>query len=68
MIRAAWEKTVKWWDEVGSQKAASALVSIGTALDEWWGDLADHPRSHFITVILFVVLACSIKLGAWLVA
>lgn len=53
MVRAAWDRV---WPKV---KAVAA---------EWWADIADKPRPHFVSMVFGMALYFAIKFAVWLVA
>lgn len=67
MIRATWERLTKWWDETAAQWLLLRARELAAVLDAWWGDLAENPKLHFVSMIFGMALLYAVKLAVWLV-
>lgn len=61
MLRAAWEKSVKWWTETGRPK-------LFAVTDEWWTSIDENPRPHFISMVFGMLVLSAVKFLVWLAA
>jgi hypothetical protein len=68
MAQAAWERLQKWWTGTASPQLVVVGRKILVALDEWWGDMADRPRSHFISMLFALLILHIIKVAVWIAA
>lgn len=60
MVRAAFEKFCAWW------LATAWPLTTGIAT-EWWKDIGDMPRPHFVSMVIGMVILYAVKLAVWLV-
>lgn len=59
MIRAGWERFVVWLKTAAWPKAMDIA-------DEWWIDIGDKPRPHFVSMVAGILIYLAIKLAVTL--
>lgn len=62
------ERFAKWWVEVASPALVGAARSFGETMDQWWGDIGDKPRSHFVSMIFALLIFHAVKIAVWVAA
>lgn len=54
-----------WWNETAWPWLHSNSVAIA---QQWWGDIGDHPKMHFVSMVvgmvLYIVVKFAVKLAA----
>lgn len=43
-----------------------AKVGILSILTEWWAEIGDKPRSHFVSMVFGIVILYAVKAAVWL--
>jgi hypothetical protein len=64
MVRSAWEKLMAWW---ASKWPAIRSKTVELA-DEWWVDIGDKPRPHFVSMVAGILIYLTVKLAVTLAA
>ena len=57
-----------WWDEKVAPKLASAVAGAIAALEEWWRDIGENPKAHFISAVFGMLVLVTVKLAVYLAA
>lgn len=61
MVKAAWGKFSAWF-------MATVWPLVRSVSVEWWDDLGDKPRSHFLSMVFGMFLYFAIKLAVKIAA
>lgn len=59
MVKAAWDSFWKWL-------TTKALPWAGDVAEEWWLDIGDKPRPHFVSMVAGVLIYLSLMIAAGL--
>lgn len=65
MARAAWERFAAWWMDSAWPAIRSKTIEVA---DEWWIDIGDKPRPHFVSMVAGILIYLTIKLAVTLAA
>ncbi len=57
--RASWATFKIWW-------GTKAWPAFGRVADEWWIDIGEKPRPHFVSMFAGIVIYLAIKLAVTL--
>lgn len=65
MVRTAWERFSTWWTTTAWPTTKAWTVEVA---DEWWLDIGDKPRPHFVSMVAGILIYLTVKLAVTLAA
>jgi hypothetical protein len=54
-----------WWARDVADRACAHTTEL---LAAWWDDLGEHPRLHFVSMMLGIAIYFAIRIAVWLAA